>query len=100
MLYLRRPPVADRSGAGHRAISPCTLDPNRSSMIQRSRSRDTVSHERALPLGPIGQSPAPIVVGHNQLSPSPSLSLTPLAHLSALSRSPPRALALRSNLNR
>jgi hypothetical protein len=52
------PTAMDTSGAGHRVVSPCALDPNLPSLIQRSRSLDNVSRERTLPLGPIGQSPA------------------------------------------
>jgi hypothetical protein len=57
------PAAADRSGTAHRVISPCALDLNRSSLIQRSRSLDTTSCEHALPLGPTCRLPVPLTLG-------------------------------------
>jgi hypothetical protein len=84
------PASADRSGADHQAVNSYALDQNRLSLIQRSRSLDTASRERALPLGPICQSHVSPSAGPDRSGRSPQ-SLTSLARLSVRARARARA---------
>jgi hypothetical protein len=65
--------AANRNNAGHHADNPWAPHLNRPISIQRSRSLDTASRKRALPLGPTRLLPAPHGAGPDWSACLPSL---------------------------